>query len=172
MTSRQIAVLEKITDRRNRKLRNGRELPRASFKLVSPYIAMHSAALGGPIRWPGGTATRARDRRILPERTLPYLPDGDAGEEASCFNRWACLRAMNVGQYLEDPPPGLGPQRALERAVRDRPGFARARSPDALEIKRPWPSRGNSPARGKTKWFHGTDAAPKLRTAGGWATSI
>ncbi len=58
MTSRQIAVLEKITEEKIGKLRKGDELPPGVIKLVKVYIAM-KRKLWWATRWPAATGTRA-----------------------------------------------------------------------------------------------------------------
>ena len=75
MTSRQIAVLEKITDEKVGKLRKGDELPPGVIKLVKVYIAMKRKLSVGD-KMAGRHGNKGVIARILPEEDMPYLPDG------------------------------------------------------------------------------------------------
>ena len=75
MTSRQIAVLEKITDEKIAKLRKGDELPPGVIKLVKVYIAMKRKLSVGD-KMAGRHGNKGVIARILPEEDMPYLPDG------------------------------------------------------------------------------------------------
>ncbi|MGA2143635.1 MAG: DNA-directed RNA polymerase subunit beta, partial [Bryobacteraceae bacterium] len=74
MTSRQIAVLEKITDEKIGKLRKGDELPPGVIKLVKVYIAMKRKLSVGD-KMAGRHGNKGVIARILPEEDMPYLPD-------------------------------------------------------------------------------------------------
>src|SRR6266404_3418406 len=75
MTSRQIAVLEKITDERIAKLRKGDELPPGVIKQVKCYIAMKRKLSVGD-KMAGRHGNKGVIARIVPEEDMPYLPDG------------------------------------------------------------------------------------------------
>src|SRR5947199_3532669 len=75
MTSRQIAVLEKITEEKTVKLRKGDELPPGVIKLVKVYIAMKRKLSVGD-KMAGRHGNKGVIARILPEEDMPYLPDG------------------------------------------------------------------------------------------------
>ena len=90
MTSRQIAVLEKITDEKVAKLRKGDELPPGVIKLVKVYIAMKRKLSVGD-KMAGRHGNKGVIARILPEEDMPYLPDGTPVEIV--LNPWACPAA-------------------------------------------------------------------------------
>src|SRR5471032_1676148 len=98
MTSRQIAVLEKITDEKIAKLRKGDELPPGVIKLVKIYIAMKRKLSVGD-KMAGRHGNKGVIARILPEEDMPYLPDGTPVE--SVLNPLGVPSRMNVGQILE-----------------------------------------------------------------------
>src|SRR5471032_423958 len=98
MTSRQIAVLEKITDEKIAKLRKGDELPPGVIKLVKVYIAMKRKLSVGD-KMAGRHGNKGVIARILPEEDMPYLPDGTPVE--SVLNPLGVPSRMNVGQILE-----------------------------------------------------------------------
>src|SRR3984885_8782072 len=75
MTSRQIAVLEKITEEKIAKLRKGDELPPGVIKLVKCYIAMKRKLSVGD-KMAGRHGNKGVIARIVPEEDMPYLPDG------------------------------------------------------------------------------------------------
>jgi DNA-directed RNA polymerase subunit beta len=75
MTSRQIAVLEKITDEKIAKLRKGDELPPGVIKQVKCYIAMKRKLSVGD-KMAGRHGNKGVIARIVPEEDMPYLPDG------------------------------------------------------------------------------------------------
>jgi hypothetical protein len=113
MTSRQIAVLEKITDEKIAKLRKGDELPPGVIKLVKVYIAMKRKLSVGD-KMAGRHGNKGVIARILPDEDMPYLPGWNAGRD----------RAQSAGRafpYERRPdsgnPPRLGRQGA-GRAVR------------------------------------------------------
>ncbi|MGA2591402.1 MAG: DNA-directed RNA polymerase subunit beta [Bryobacteraceae bacterium] len=98
MTSRQIAVLEKITDEKVAKLRKGDELPPGVIKLVKVYIAMKRKLSVGD-KMAGRHGNKGVIARILPEEDMPYLPDGTPVEIV--LNPLGVPSRMNVGQILE-----------------------------------------------------------------------
>jgi DNA-directed RNA polymerase subunit beta len=74
MTSRQIAVLEKITEEKIVKLRKGDELPPGVIKLVKCYIAMKRKLSVGD-KMAGRHGNKGVIARIVPEEDMPFLPD-------------------------------------------------------------------------------------------------
>ncbi len=98
MTSRQIAVLEKITDEKIAKLRKGDELPPGVIKLVKVYIAMKRKLSVGD-KMAGRHGNKGVIARIVPEEDMPYLPDGTPVEIV--LNPLGVPSRMNVGQILE-----------------------------------------------------------------------
>ncbi len=98
MTSRQIAVLEKITEEKIAKLRKGDELPPGVIKLVKIYIAMKRKLSVGD-KMAGRHGNKGVIARIVPEEDMPYLPDGTPVEIV--LNPLGVPSRMNVGQILE-----------------------------------------------------------------------
>ncbi|HSU32708.1 MAG TPA: DNA-directed RNA polymerase subunit beta [Bryobacteraceae bacterium] len=98
MTSRQIAVLEKITEEKIAKLRKGDELPPGVIKLVKVYIAMKRKLSVGD-KMAGRHGNKGVIARIVPEEDMPYLPDGTPVEIV--LNPLGVPSRMNVGQVLE-----------------------------------------------------------------------
>jgi len=98
MTSRQIAVLEKITEEKTAKLRKGDELPPGVIKLVKVYIAMKRKLSVGD-KMAGRHGNKGVIARIVPEEDMPYLPDGTPVEIV--LNPLGVPSRMNVGQILE-----------------------------------------------------------------------
>ena len=98
MTSRQIAVLEKITEEKIGKLRKGDELPPGVIKLVKVYIAMKRKLSVGD-KMAGRHGNKGVIARILPDEDMPYLPDGTPVEIV--LNPLGVPSRMNVGQILE-----------------------------------------------------------------------
>ncbi len=98
MTSRQIAVLEKITEEKIAKLRKGDELPPGVIKLVKCYIAMKRKLSVGD-KMAGRHGNKGVIARIVPEEDMPYLPDGTPVEIV--LNPLGVPSRMNVGQILE-----------------------------------------------------------------------
>src|SRR5271170_3597377 len=98
MTSRQIAVLEKITDEKVAKLRKGDELPPGVIKLVKVYIAMKRKLSVGD-KMAGRHGNKGVIARILPEEDMPYLDNGTPVEIV--LNPLGVPSRMNVGQILE-----------------------------------------------------------------------
>jgi DNA-directed RNA polymerase subunit beta len=98
MTSRQISVLEKITDEKIAKLRKGDELPPGVIKLVKVYIAMKRKLSVGD-KMAGRHGNKGVIARIVPEEDMPYLADGTPVE--IILNPLGVPSRMNVGQILE-----------------------------------------------------------------------
>ncbi|HVW08113.1 MAG TPA: DNA-directed RNA polymerase subunit beta, partial [Bryobacteraceae bacterium] len=98
MTSRQIQVLEKITEEKTGKLKKGDELPPGVIKLVKVYIAMKRKLSVGD-KMAGRHGNKGVIARILPEEDMPYLPDGTPVEIV--LNPLGVPSRMNVGQILE-----------------------------------------------------------------------
>src|SRR5256714_1354913 len=98
MTSRQIAVLEKITEEKVAKLRKGDDLPPGVIKLVKVYIAMKRKLSVGD-KMAGRHGNKGVIARILPDEDMPYLPDGTPVEIV--LNPLGVPSRMNVGQILE-----------------------------------------------------------------------
>jgi DNA-directed RNA polymerase subunit beta len=98
MTSRQIAVLEKITDEKIGKLRKGDELPPGVIKQVKTYIAMKRKLSVGD-KMAGRHGNKGVIARIVPDEDMPYLPDGTPVEIV--LNPLGVPSRMNVGQILE-----------------------------------------------------------------------
>jgi DNA-directed RNA polymerase subunit beta len=98
MTSRQIAVLEKITEERIAKLRKGDELPPGVIKQVKVYIAMKRKLSVGD-KMAGRHGNKGVIARIVPEEDMPYLPNGTPVEIV--LNPLGVPSRMNVGQILE-----------------------------------------------------------------------
>jgi DNA-directed RNA polymerase subunit beta len=98
MTSRQIAVLEKITEEKKAKLKKGDELPPGVIKLVKCYIAMKRKLSVGD-KMAGRHGNKGVIARIVPEEDMPYLPDGTPVEIV--LNPLGVPSRMNVGQILE-----------------------------------------------------------------------
>ena len=98
MTSRQIAVLEKITEEKIAKLKKGDELPPGVIKTVKCYVAMKRKLSVGD-KMAGRHGNKGVISRIVPEEDLPYLPDGQPVE--IILNPLGVPSRMNVGQILE-----------------------------------------------------------------------
>jgi DNA-directed RNA polymerase subunit beta len=98
MTSRQIAVLEKITEEKIAKLKKGDELPPGVIKLVKCYIAMKRKLSVGD-KMAGRHGNKGVIARIVPDEDMPYLPDGTPVEIV--LNPLGVPSRMNVGQILE-----------------------------------------------------------------------
>ena len=98
MTSRQIAVHEKITEERIAKLRKGDELPPGVIKQVKCYIAMKRKLSVGD-KMAGRHGNKGVIARIVPEEDMPFLPDGTPVEIV--LNPLGVPSRMTVGQILE-----------------------------------------------------------------------
>jgi DNA-directed RNA polymerase subunit beta len=98
MTSRQIAVLEKITEEKKAKLKKGDELPPGVIKMVKVYIAMKRKLSVGD-KMAGRHGNKGVVSRIVPEEDMPYLPSGQPVEIV--LNPLGVPSRMNVGQILE-----------------------------------------------------------------------
>ena len=130
MTSRQIAVLEKITDEKIAKLRKGDELPPGVIKLVKVYIAMKRKLSVGD-KMAGRHGNKGVIARILPEEDMPYLPD-----------------RMNVGQILETHLGWAAKVLGVEFAT---PVFDGATEKGIKEML----AKAGLPSSGKTKLYDG-----------------
>ena len=145
MTSRQIAVLEKITDEKIAKLRKGDELPPGVIKLVKVYIAMKRKLSVGD-KMAGRHGNKGVVSRILPEEDMPYLPDGTPVEIV--LNPLGVPSRMNVGQILETHLGWAAKALGVHFAT---PVFDGATE---IEIKKQLTLAG-LPTSGKTKLFDG-----------------
>ncbi|MGB7763365.1 MAG: DNA-directed RNA polymerase subunit beta [Bryobacteraceae bacterium] len=145
MTSRQIAVLEKITDEKTAKLRKGDELPPGVIKLVKVYIAMKRKLSVGD-KMAGRHGNKGVIARILPEEDMPYMPDGTPVEIV--LNPLGVPSRMNVGQILETHLGWAAQALGVQFAT---PVFDGATE---KEIKRAL-TEGKLPTSGKTKLYDG-----------------
>jgi DNA-directed RNA polymerase subunit beta len=145
MTSRQIAVLEKITEEKIGKLRKGDELPPGVIKLVKVYIAMKRKLSVGD-KMAGRHGNKGVIARILPEEDMPYLPDGTPVEIV--LNPLGVPSRMNVGQILETHLGWAAKALGVHFAT---PVFDGATE---REIKKQL-SEANLPASGKARLFDG-----------------
>ena len=98
LTSRQIMVLEKITEEKIAKLKKGDELPPGVIKMVKCYIAMKRKLSVGD-KMAGRHGNKGVISRIVPEEDMPYLGDGTPVE--IILNPLGVPSRMNVGQILE-----------------------------------------------------------------------
>jgi DNA-directed RNA polymerase subunit beta len=98
LTSRQIQVLEKITDEKIAKLKKGDELPPGVIKTVKIYIAMRRKLSVGD-KMAGRHGNKGVISRIVPEEDMPYMADGSPVE--IILNPLGVPSRMNVGQILE-----------------------------------------------------------------------
>src|SRR6202522_4377132 len=145
MTSRQIAVLEKITDEKVAKLRKGDELPPGVIKLVKVYIAMKRKLSVGD-KMAGRHGNKGVIARILPDEDMPYLPDGTPVEIV--LNPLGVPSRMNVGQILETHLGWAAKALGVQFAT---PVFEGATE---KEIKNTL-TEANLPTSGKTKLYDG-----------------
>jgi DNA-directed RNA polymerase subunit beta len=145
MTSRQIAVLEKITDEKTAKLRKGDELPPGVIKLVKVYIAMKRKLSVGD-KMAGRHGNKGVIARILPEEDMPYMPDGTPVEIV--LNPLGVPSRMNVGQILETHLGWAAQALGVQFAT---PVFDGATE---REIKRAL-TEAKLPTSGKTKLYDG-----------------
>jgi DNA-directed RNA polymerase subunit beta len=150
MTSRQIAVLEKITDEKIGKLRKGDELPPGVIKLVKVYIAMKRKLSVGD-KMAGRHGNKGVIARILPEEDMPYLPNGTPVEIV--LNPLGVPSRMNVGQILETHLGWAAKALDVHFAT---PVFDGATE---REIKKALKD-GNLPTDGKTQLFDGMTGQP------------
>jgi DNA-directed RNA polymerase subunit beta len=150
MTSRQIAVLEKITDEKIGKLRKGDELPPGVIKLVKVYIAMKRKLSVGD-KMAGRHGNKGVIARILPEEDMPYLPNGEPVEIV--LNPLGVPSRMNVGQILETHLGWAAKAMGLHFAT---PVFDGATE---REIKKAL-AEAHLPSSGKTQLFDGMTGTP------------
>ncbi|MEN6606157.1 MAG: DNA-directed RNA polymerase subunit beta, partial [Bryobacteraceae bacterium] len=150
MTSRQIVVIEKITEEKIAKLKKGDELPPGVIKLVKVYIAMKRKLSVGD-KMAGRHGNKGVIARIVPEEDMPLLPDGTPVEIV--LNPLGVPSRMNVGQILETH---LGwAAHALERFYAT-PVFDGATERD---IKKELTTAG-LPTSGKVKLYDGMTGTP------------
>jgi DNA-directed RNA polymerase subunit beta len=145
MTSRQIAVLEKITDDKIAKLRKGDELPPGVIKLVKVYIAMKRKLSVGD-KMAGRHGNKGVIARILPEEDMPYLPDGTPVEIV--LNPLGVPSRMNVGQILETHLGWAAKALGVQFATPVFDGATEKGIKEAL-------TKAGLPTSGKTKLFDG-----------------
>ena len=145
MTSRQIAVLEKITDEKVAKLRKGDELPPGVIKLVKVYIAMKRKLSVGD-KMAGRHGNKGVIARILPEEDMPYLPDGTPVEIV--LNPLGVPSRMNVGQILETHLGWAAKALGVQFATPVFDGATEKGIKDMLK-------KANLPSSGKTRLFDG-----------------
>jgi DNA-directed RNA polymerase subunit beta len=150
MTSRQIAVLEKITDEKVAKLRKGDELPPGVIKLVKVYIAMKRKLSVGD-KMAGRHGNKGVIARIVPEEDMPYLPDGTPVEIV--LNPLGVPSRMNVGQILETHLGWAAKQLGLRFATPVFDGATEANIKQQLD-------KAGLPASGKVKLFDGLTGQP------------
>ncbi len=150
MTSRQIAVLEKITEEKIGKLRKGDELPPGVIKLVKVYIAMKRKLSVGD-KMAGRHGNKGVIARILPEEDMPYLPDGTPVEIV--LNPLGVPSRMNVGQILETHLGWAAMAMGLHYATPVFDGAAEREIQKAL-------SDAGLPTSGKTTLYDGMTGLP------------
>jgi len=150
MTSRQISVLEKITEEKIAKLRKGDELPPGVIKLVKVYIAMKRKLSVGD-KMAGRHGNKGVIARIVPEEDMPYLEDGTPVEIV--LNPLGVPSRMNVGQILETHLGWAAAVLGLRYAT---PVFDGATEHD---IKRQLEQAG-LPTSGKVKVYDGMTGQP------------
>ena len=154
MTSRQIAVLEKITEEKIAKLRKGDELPPGVIKLVKCYIAMKRKLSVGD-KMAGRHGNKGVIARIVPEEDMPYLPDGTPVEIV--LNPLGVPSRMNVGQILETHLGWAAHALGLHFAT---PVFDGATEKDIkAQLK-----QAELPSSGKVQLWDGI-SGPRIRTA-------
>ena len=98
MTIRQIDVLEKLTDEKIAKHKQGDELSPGVFKTVTVSIAMKRKLSAGD-KMAGRHGNKGVIARVMPEEDMPFLPDGSPVEIV--LNPLGVPSRMNVGQILE-----------------------------------------------------------------------
>jgi DNA-directed RNA polymerase subunit beta len=98
LTSRQIQVLEKITEEKTAKLKKGDELPPGVIKMVKIYIAMRRKLSVGD-KMAGRHGNKGVISKIVPQEDMPYLANGTPVE--IILNPLGVPSRMNVGQILE-----------------------------------------------------------------------
>ena len=150
MTTRQIQVLEKITEEKTAKLKKGDELPPGVIKLVKVYIAMKRKLSVGD-KMAGRHGNKGVIARIVPEEDMPYLPDGTPVEIV--LNPLGVPSRMNVGQILETHL-GWAAAKLFRRYAT--PVFDGAAEAD---IKRAL-NEASLPASGKIELFDGMTGQP------------
>jgi DNA-directed RNA polymerase subunit beta len=152
MTSRQIAVLEKITDEKIVKLRKGDELPPGVIKLVKVYIAMKRKLSVGD-KMAGRHGNKGVIARILPDEDMPYLPDGTPVEIV--LNPLGVPSRMNVGQILETHLGWAAHALGLHYATPVFDGATEREIKKALAEAKETPGAGYVNTSGKTMLYDG-----------------
>jgi DNA-directed RNA polymerase subunit beta len=150
LTSRQIAVLEKITAEKIEKLKKGDELPPGVIKVVKVYIAMRRKLSVGD-KMAGRHGNKGVISKIVPEEDMPYLEDGTPVE--IILNPLGVPSRMNVGQILETHLGWAGLKLARRYAT---PVFDGATEQD---IKRELAEAG-IPTSGKVTLYDGMTGLP------------
>ncbi len=150
MTSRQINVLEKITDDKIAKLRKGDELPPGVIKLVKVYIAMKRKLSVGD-KMAGRHGNKGVIARIVPEEDMPHLPDGTPVEIV--LNPLGVPSRMNVGQILETHLGWAAEALGVHFATPVFDGAAERDIKDKL-------TEGHLPTSGKVQLFDGISGQP------------
>jgi DNA-directed RNA polymerase subunit beta len=150
MTSRQIAVLEKITDEKTAKLRKGDELPPGVIKMVKVYIAMKRKLSVGD-KMAGRHGNKGVIARIVPVEDMPHLPDGTPVE--IILNPLGVPSRMNVGQILETHLGWAAQALGLQFAT---PVFDGAREEDIKDYLR----KAGLPESGKINLVDGMTGRP------------
>jgi DNA-directed RNA polymerase subunit beta len=150
MTSRQVAVLEKITEEKIGKLKKGDELPPGVIKLVKVYIAMKRKLSVGD-KMAGRHGNKGVISRIVPEEDMPYLPDGTPVEIV--LNPLGVPSRMNVGQILETHLGWAAQALGLRFAT---PVFDGATEANIKEML----TKANLPTSGKIQLWDGISGVP------------
>ena len=97
MTSRQITILEKITEEKISKLGKGDELPPGVIKMVKVYIAMKRKLSVGD-KMAGRHGNKGVVALIAPKEDMPFLPDGTPVD--IILDPMGVPSRMNIGQVL------------------------------------------------------------------------
>ncbi len=150
LTSRQIQVLEKITDEKIAKLKKGDELPPGVIKMVKVYIAMKRKLSVGD-KMAGRHGNKGVIARIVPEEDMPYLADGTPVE--IILNPLGVPSRMNVGQILETHLGWAGDKLGVKFAT---PVFDGANEGDIKEYL----SKAGLPTSGKVTLYDGMTGVP------------
>src|SRR2546427_717674 len=150
MTSRQIDILQKITEEKEQKLKKGDELPPGVIKLVKVYIAMKRKLSVGD-KMAGRHGTKGVIARILPEEDMPYLPDGTPVEIV--LNPLGVPSRMNVGQILETHLGWAAHALGMYFATPVFDGATESEIKDMLE-------KADLPKAGKTRLYDGMIGVP------------
>jgi len=150
MTTRQIDVLRKIHEERINKLRRGDELPPGVIKLVKVYVAMKRKLSVGD-KMAGRHGNKGVIARILPDKDMPYLPDGTPVEIV--LNPLGVPSRMNVGQILETHLGWAAHALGMYFATPVFDGATEGEIKDML-------TKANLPQTGKTRLYDGMTGQP------------